>query len=48
MIPTLLCYQVVLVGLVWRFLLLYWLGPTDPSVHGQTTAKPTLFRRKRP
>src|SRR5262245_32197564 len=48
MIPTLFCYQVVLVGLVWLFFLLYWLGSTDPSVRGQTIAKPTLLRCKHP
>jgi hypothetical protein len=36
MIPTLFCYQVVLVGLVWLFFLLYWLRPTDSGIRGRT------------
>jgi hypothetical protein len=47
-IPTLFCYQVVLVGLVWLFFLLSWLGPTDSCIRGQATVKPTRLRRKRP
>jgi IS1 family transposase/transposase-like protein len=48
MIPTLFCYQVVLVGLVWLFFLLYWLRPTDSGIRGQTIVKPTLLRCKHP
>jgi hypothetical protein len=44
MILTLVCYQLVPVGLVWLFLLLFWLGPTDSGVRGQTTAKLTQLR----
>jgi hypothetical protein len=47
MVPTLLFYQLGLVALVWFFLMLYWLWPTDSAAHRQPIAPSKPPRRQR-
>src|SRR5262249_12412645 len=47
MVPTLFFYQLMLIVLMWVFLLLYWLGPTDPAAPGPALTTLTPPRHKR-
>jgi IS1 family transposase len=49
MVPQLIFSQLVLIALVWVFLLLYWLWPSDPAARGQAIAisKSAQHRRSR-
>jgi hypothetical protein len=47
MIPPLFFCELVLVVLVWLFLMLYWLGPNDPTGSGKAILSPALLRPKR-
>jgi hypothetical protein len=49
MVPQLIFSQLVLLALVWGFLLLYWLWPSDPAARGQaiSLSESTQHRRSR-
>src|SRR5215216_5307519 len=49
MVPQLISSQLVLIALVWVFLLLYWLWPSDPAARCQalSISKSTQRRRSR-
>jgi hypothetical protein len=49
MVPQLVFSQLMLIALVWVFLLIYWLWPSDPAARSQAIAisKSTQPRRSR-
>jgi IS1 family transposase len=46
MVSPLFFYQLVLIALVWLCLLLYWLGPHDPTAHCLPLPKPRPPRKR--
>jgi hypothetical protein len=48
MVPTLFCYELGLIALVWVFLMLYWLWPNDSAARRQPIALSKPPRRKPP
>ena len=47
MVSNLVCYQLVLIALVWVFLLLCWLGPSELAASCPTTPQTLPPPRKR-
>jgi hypothetical protein len=47
MVSHLVFYQLVLLALVWVFLMLSWLWPSEPIAARPTTSKPLTPPRKR-